>query len=284
MLQDELAHPSLLGHNPRLSYPIVSIVHHLRASESRPLSPLYRALERRYLHTVDGVVCNSDVTRDVVTDLGVAAERTVVAPPAGDRFDPAIDAETIARRGRRAPLQVVFVGGLEPRKGLDTLVEALARVDPPVELTVVGRTVDAGYVADVERAIDRHGLADRVTLAGELSDRALADTLRQSHVLAVPSRYEGFGIVYLEAMSFGLPVIATSAGGAREVVADGETGVLVAPDDPAAVAAAIERFDADRDRLVSMGTAARRRYESHPDWTESADRVRRLLASVVDAA
>ena len=288
MLQDELAHPSLLGHNRRLPYPIVSIVHHLRASEPSRLSSLYRTIERRYLSTVDGVVCNSGVTRDVVTDLGVGPERTVVAPPAGDRFDPAIDDETIAERGRRRPLRVVFVGNLQPRKGLDTLVEAIASVEcgdePPVELTVVGRPVDSRYVERVERAIDRHGLVDRVTLVGELSDRALAETLREHHVLAVPSRYEGFGIVYLEAMSFGLPVIASRAGGAREVVADGETGVLVDPDDPAAVADAIERLSTDRDRLVSMGTAARRRYESHPGWTETAGRVRRLLTSVVDAA
>ncbi len=284
MLQDELAHPSLFRTNRHLPYPIVSIVHHLRASESRRLSPLYRAVERRYLESVDGVVCNSTVTREVVTGLGVDPETTVVAPPAGDRFDPDVDGETIDRRARERPLRLVFVGNITPRKGLETLVAGLAAADADVELTVVGRPVDESYVGSVRRRIRRHDLGDRVRLAGERSDEDLAATLRSSHVLAVPSRYEGFGIVYLEGMSFGLPAIASRAGGARETVTDGENGFLVDPDDPAGVASAIERFDRDRDRLAEMGRAARKRYEQHPGWTETTARVRRLLeASVPDA-
>jgi len=298
MLQDELAHPSLVLANRGLPYPIVSLVHHLRASEPRRLSPLYRAVERRYLSTVDGVVCNSAATRDAVAALGVDPAETVVAPPAGDRFDPAIDDAEIASRAASlggavdgsgdepdpAPLRVAFVGNVEPRKGLDTLVEGVARADAPVDLTVVGRAVDEGHAADVRRLVRERGLADRVRFAGRLSDDELTDVLRESHVLAVPSRYEGFGIVYLEGMSFGLPAIASRAGGASETVVDGETGALVDPDDPAAVARALDGFAADPDRLVETGRAARRRYERHPGWTESTCRVRRLLADVADVA
>jgi glycosyltransferase involved in cell wall biosynthesis len=280
MLQDELAHPSLLRANRRLPYPVVSVVHHLRASERRRLSPVYRAVERRYLGTVDGAVCNSTVTRDVVTGLGVNADATVVAPPAGDRFDPAIGGEAIERRARERPLRVVFVGNVAPRKGVTTLIEGLAETDADAELTVVGRPADEEYAAAVKRNVRRQGLGDRVRLTGELPDDELAETLRASHVLAVPSRYEGFGIVYLEGMSFGLPAIASRAGGATDVVADGETGVLVDPEDPAAIARALGRLDDDRDRLAQMGKAARRRYESHPGWRETTARVRRLLESV----
>ena len=290
MLQDELAHPSLVGHNRDLPYPVVAVVHHLRASEGRRLTPLYRAVERRYLASVDGVVCNSAATRDAVAALGVDPAASVVAPPAGDRFDPAIDDADIAARAQSLggesadadpePLRVAFVGNLAPRKGLDTLVEGVARADAAVDLTVVGRTVDEGHVADVRRAVRTHGLESRVRFAGRLSDADLADVLRESHVLAVPSRYEGFGIVYLEGMSFGLPAVASRAGGAVETVADGETGVLVDPDDPDAVARALDGFAADPDRLVEMGRAARRRYERHPGWPESTARVRRLLADV----
>jgi len=284
MLQDELAHPSLCLANRELPYPIVSVVHHLRASERRCLSPLYRAVERRYLATVDGVVCNSAATRDAVGVLGVDPDTGVVAPPAGDRFDPAIDDDEIATRARDQPLRAIFVGNIEPRKGLDTLVEAVALADADVDLTVVGRAVDEGHVAEVRRLVRERGLGERVRFTGRLSDAGLADALRESHVLAVPSRYEGFGIVYLEGMSFGLPAIASRAGGASETVTDGETGVLVDPDDPAAVARALEGFAADPDRLVEMGLAARRRYERHPDWAESTARVRRLLAEVAGVA
>ncbi len=281
MLQDELAHPSLVRANRRLSYPIVSVVHHLRASEPRRLSPLYRAVERRYLGTVDGAITNSNATRETVTGLGVDPERTVVAPPAGDQFDPDIDDGVIRRRASERPLRLVFVGNVTPRKGVETLIEGLAVAETDAELTVVGRALDPEYVDRVRRQIRRHGLSDRVRLAGELSTAELAATLRSSHVLAVPSRYEGFGIVYLEGMSFGLPAIASRAGGATETVVDGETGVLVGPDDPAGVARAVSAIDADRDRLAAMGVAARRRYERHPGWAETTARVRRLLAETV---
>jgi glycosyltransferase involved in cell wall biosynthesis len=281
MLQDELAHPSLFRTNRHLPYPIVSVVHHLRASESRRLSSLYRAVEGRYLDSVDGVVCNSAVTRNVVTGLGVDRDSTVVAPPAGDQFDPAIDEAAIDRRARTHPLRLVFVGNITPRKGVDTLIDGLAAADADAELTVVGRPIDDRYTASIRQQIRRSGLEDRVRMAGECPGEKLATTLRSSHVLAVPSRYEGFGIVYLEGMSFGLPAIASRAGGATETVADGETGVLVDPDDPDAVARAIERFERDRERLAGMGTAARRRYEKHPDWSETTARVRRLLEQTV---
>ena len=280
MLQDELAHPSLLRTNRHLPYPIVSVVHHLRASESRRLSPLYRAVERRYLGTVDGAICNSTATRDAVTELGIDRGSTVVAPPAGDRFDPAIDDEIIERRAKEEPLGVVFVGNIVPRKGLRTLVEGLSAAETTAELTVVGRPLDEDYAAAVRRSVRRNGLSDRVLFAGRLPDDELAETLRSSHVLAVPSRYEGFGIVYLEGMSFGLPTIASSAGGATDIVTDAKTGILVEPDDPAAIARALTRFDDDRDRLAAMGRAARGRYEAHGEWEETTARVRQLLEDV----
>ncbi|GCF13185.1 hypothetical protein Harman_11200 [Haloarcula mannanilytica] len=284
MVQDELAHPSLVRTNRHLPYPIVSIVHHLRASERRRLAPLYRAVERRYLDTVDAVVCTSTVTRDVVTGLGVDGDATVVAPPAGDRFDPAIGATTIHERAHEDPLRIVFVGNVTPRKGLDSLMTGLAAADTDAELTVVGRALDEDYVAGVRRTVAERGLTDRVRFAGELSDADLAATLQASHVLAVPSHYEGFGIVYLEGMSFGLPAIASRAGGATDIVTDGETGLLVDPDVPTSIARAIETLAGDRDRLAEMGQAARHRYERHPDWGETTARVRQLLESVAATA
>jgi len=282
LLQDELAHPSLAWTNRRLSVPIVSIVHHLRASENRQLAPLYRAVEGRYLRGVDGVVCNSTVTHDVVTELGVDDDRTVVAPPAGDRFDPAMGDDRIAEGVHEGPLRLLFVGNITPRKGLDTLIDGLASADSEAELTVVGRPVDEGYVARCHDRVTDLGLADRVTFAGGIDDASLADAFREHHLLAVPSRYEGYGIVYLEGMSFGLPAIATTAGGATDIVSDGETGFLVDPGDSVAVADAIATLATDRERLAAMGRAARERYEAQPDWTETAESVRTLLRSVVN--
>jgi glycosyltransferase involved in cell wall biosynthesis len=284
LLQDELAHPSLVRANRAVSCPVVSVVHHLRADEGDRLAPLYRAVERRYLATVDAAVCNSEATREsVLATSSLPHERTLVAPPAGDRFDPDIDAAEITERAREDPLELVFVGNVEPRKGLDTLVDGLARVDSPWRLTVVGRATDEGYRRSVDERASAAGCRDRVTFTGRLPDPALADTLRRGHVLAIPSRHEGFGIAYLEGMAFGLPAVATTAGGATEIVTDGETGLLVDPEDSDAVADAVASLATDRDRLARMGRAARRRFERQPDWAATAERVRSFLADVADA-
>ncbi|RJT07140.1 glycosyltransferase family 4 protein [Halococcus sp. IIIV-5B] len=285
LLEDELASPTLVGLNRRLrarrNVSIVTIVHHLRCSEENPRwrNRFYRAFERRYLDGVDGAICNSEKTRRTVTEL--ASLPTTVVPPAGDRFDPAIDAMEIeARATDPGPLRICFLGSLVPRKGLDTLIEGLSRIpDGRWELCVVGHKTDLAYVAAVCRRVEAFDL-DGVSFVGELTDDELAPVLERHHVLAIPSTHEGFGIAYLEGMSFGLPALATAAGGARAFVDHGENGFLLRPDDPGSVARAIRTLDADRARLARMGTAARERYEGWPTWAESTDEGRRFLEAI----
>ena len=291
LFEDELAHPTLVGCNRRLrarwrtrgrNVPVVAIVHHLRCSEARPAwrTRWHGAIERRYLAGIDAAICNSEATRESV--LALAAPETTVVPPAGDRFDPAIDDATIAARAHEpGPLRVCFLGSLIPRKGLHTLVEGLSRVpDERWRLRVVGRPTDAEYTRQVERRTAELHL-DGVSFAGELRDRELAAELERSHVVALPSTHEGFGIAYLEGMSFGLPALATAAGGARDIVSHGENGFLLSPDSPKMVARAVRALADDRSRLARMAIAARRRYETHPTWMESTDRVRAFLDELV---
>ena len=281
LLEDELCHPSLIRHNLRLgSVPIVSIVHHLRSAAARGFrARFYGMVERRYLGTVDAFIYNSRSTRADVEER-IGATEGIVAPPPGDRFTPQFTPERIDQRASESgPLRIVFVGNVIPRKGLDTLVRGLSRIDPDAwHLTVVGDTsVDPDHVADVRALVDALGLDSAVALTGRLPDAELAATLARSHLLAVPSRYEGFGIVYLEGMAFGLPALATTAGGAAAVVDDGETGFLVPPDSPTAVAGAVESILDDRDRLADMGRAALERHDAHPSWRETAGRVETFL-------
>jgi glycosyltransferase involved in cell wall biosynthesis len=285
LLQDELAHPSLVRANRRLrgrlDCPLVGIVHHLRADETDgPARRAYEAIEGRYLRSLDAVVTNSEPTLSSVRRLA-SPERTLVAPPAGDRFDPDVDEAAIGRRARRDPPRALALGTVTPRKATAALVDAVAAARTPWELTVVGdTTVDPGYVRRCRRLADRRGIADRVTFAGAIDDDALADRLRASHVLALPSRHEGFGIAYLEGMAFGLPAVASLAGGGRSVVTHGETGLLVPPAGAGAVAAALDRLAADRTELARMGRAARRRFEAHPGWAETGARTRAFLAEL----
>jgi glycosyltransferase involved in cell wall biosynthesis len=290
LLQDELNHPSLFRLNQRLrgkvGYPIVSIVHHLRSSEAHPpaLRWLYRRVERRYLRSVQGFVYNSRTTQAAVAALRGEAAGGIVAYPGGDRFSPAISAAAVAQRARRAgPLHILFVGNLTPRKGLHTLIESLARLHARGWLLhVIGRQdVDPGYTARVKRMAAALGVKDRVIFTGKLSENELNDAWIRSHLLAVPSQYEGFGIVYLEGMGFGLPAVGSAAGAAVEIIEDGVNGCLVQPDDPAGLAQRLAALVGDRGLLERMSLAALERFASFPTWADSAARIREYLQSLV---
>jgi glycosyltransferase involved in cell wall biosynthesis len=297
VLEDELSHPGLIRMNidlrQRASIPIISLVHHLRCSEPAPrlIRALYAAVERRYLHTVQGFVFNSRATRQAVERLIGATPPSVIALPAGDRLPSRLTEHDVRRRSREpAPLRVVFLGNLIRRKGLHTLLDALAALPPGAAvLEVVG---DAGfeppYAAAVRRRAARLGLGDRVGWTGPLYDRDLAARLGASQLLVVPSSYEGFGIAYLEGMSFGLPAIGTTAGGASDVIHDGQDGFLIAPGDASSLADRIRLLAEDRARLEALSLEALRTFRSHPTWDQTAQTIRRFLvdssASRVSAA
>ncbi|WP_117591483.1 glycosyltransferase family 4 protein [Haloprofundus halophilus] len=291
LLQDELCHPSLAWFNRRLGVdaPVVAVVHHLRVDETRPTwrNALVRRLERAYLRSVDAFVCNSETTRRAVSTLvgdGSAGttEPSVVAYPAGDRFGTTVTGARVRERARDGPLRVVCVGNVTRRKNVETLLAGLARVRQRWELVVAGSlTGDPEYVEELRAAVDRAGLADRVRFTGRLADAELAALYERSHLFAMPSTYEGFGIAYVEAMGFGLPVVASASGGASELVADRTNGYLVDPTDPTEVTDAVAPLCRNRERLARMGLAALATYGAHPTWAETGARIAAFLDSLV---
>ncbi|WP_254864448.1 glycosyltransferase family 4 protein [Halovivax gelatinilyticus] len=290
LVQDELCHASLWRHNPHLDRPgaIVSVVHLLRSGPSAGVwSPLYRSVERRYLDSVGAAVCTSRDTRDRTERL--ADVPTQVAPPAGRVEGAALASDEVASRARDGRLRVAFVGNLQPRKGVKPLLDAFSRIvnerRRSATLTVVGsRDADPAHARSaVERAteLDVDGC---VTFAGRVSSDELRRVLRRSHVLAVPAAYEGFGMVYLEAMEYGVVPIASAVGGAREIVDDGQNGFLVEPGDADALADRLARLDADRDELARLGANALRTADDHPTWAETTARVRSFLRAQADGS
>ncbi len=289
LLQDELNHPSLALLNYRLKkqarYPVISIVHHLRISERHPplLRTFYRSVERHYLASCDGFVFNSQTTRAVVESLVGSTRPSVVAYPAGSRLRvaPPEPGRISARLAGADGLRIIFVGNLIPRKGLHTLLDALALLPSrDWHLDVVGSTTaDPAYARRVRRRIETLGIGRYVSLHGPLPDPDLHALLMDSHVLCVPSSYEGFGIVYLEGMACGLPAIATTAGAAHEIIDDGITGFLIPPENPAALSQRLSDLLADRGRLFQMSLAAGERFASHPTWEQTAARIDRFLRS-----
>jgi glycosyltransferase involved in cell wall biosynthesis len=287
ILQDELCHPSLVVANARYAdgTPIVSIVHHLNSLENhRPWGRrVRRAIETRYLRSVDGFVFNSETTRDTVAAV-TDPEPNVVAHPAGSRFNsygaPLGDDE-IRTRAADGPLRVVSVGNLEARKNVDGLLRALTRISAEWQLTVVGAAIDASHGHALRDLAADLGVADRVTFTGRLSDTDLASTLRTSHLFALPSHYEGFGIAALEAMGFGLPAIVSAAGGGCELVTHGEDGFVVDPQDISEITDAIAPLCRNRRRLVSHSLAARDRFTDHRTWDETGQTIRAFLTDLV---
>jgi len=281
ILQDELNHPSLFLLNRRLRRrdnrpSLVSVVHHLRSDEQHPphLRALYRIVEGMYLRSADGFICNSESTRGRVGAHRSGHLDGITAYPAADHLEPPAAGQVRAliteRRQQNRPLQILFVGNVIQRKGLHTLLAALGEHMPAeFRLHVAGSLeTDPAYAAQIARAIRRLGLEQQATLHGSVSAERLRDLYRTSDVLAVPS-YEGFGIVYLEAMSFGLPVIAATSGAAHEIVTDGVDGFLAPPGDAQAIGVALSALARDDERLARMGHAARRRYDCHPTWHET---------------
>jgi glycosyltransferase involved in cell wall biosynthesis len=283
LLQDELNHPSLAWINRlvkrRSATPIVSIVHHLRVSEQHPAwqQAVYRPIERRYLSTIDAFIFNSNTTQQAVTDLqpDSAQKPSVVAFPAGDRFGrmPA------THKAPSGPLRIVFVGNVIARKGLDTLLDAVQLLPENAwQLDVVGALdVDKHYVESIRPKLTHPG----ITVHGQVSDNQLAEILNSADVLVVPSQYEGFGIVYLEAMAFGCVAIGSTAGAATEIITDGVDGFLVPPEEPEQIANRLLMLLEDVQKLQSMQTAARRRFEQHPTWDATGASIRQFLLNLV---
>lgn len=290
LLQDELNHPSLAWLNgplrQRVRYPLITIVHHLRSSEehSKQLLPFYRWVERRYLNRVDGFLYNSASTQAAVQRLAPHAKPAHIAYPAADHHQPPATAAIMAaiqQRGlRQGPRQVLMVSNVIARKGLHHLLVALAQTPRHLwRLQVIGSlTSDRAYVAQIRQLIATLGLGEQVTLTGSASNGQIVAAYAESDLYAAPA-FEGFGISYLEAMSFGLPVIASTAGAAHEIVTHGVDGYLVAPTDHTALATQLTELCAHPDRLVTMSQAARLRYDRHPTWHESFAPVAAWLAA-----
>ena len=285
VLQDELNHPSLISLNRKLKgeIPIVSIVHHLRSSEPRSglMNALYRNVERRYLETVDGFVFNSFTTKMVVADLLGGSKPNVVAHPGGDRLGPKLTGAKVRKRAKLpGPLRIVFLGNLIRRKAPHFLIEAMGRLPRgSFRLTFAGEDgIEPAYGAWLRKLVSTHHLDRLVEFRGHLVQADLVRLLGSSHLLAVPSGYEGYGIAYIEGMGFGLPAIGTGAGATGEVITNGRNGYLIAVNDVQALKSRLEYLNSNREILVKMSLEALKHFESHPTWATSMRRVSEFLS------
>ena len=175
------------------------------------------------------------------------------------------------------------MGNVIFQKGLHVLVEALAKMaQGRFRLTVAGRLdMEPAYVKQIRRQISSNHLSQSIQFSGPLNSSALNACYRQNDILVLPSVNEAYGIVYIEAQGFGLPVIGTLAGGAVEIIQHGENGYLIEPGDSGTLFELLTTLNKDRDLLTDMGTKARSFYQKHPTWNESCGKIRDFLLRIL---
>jgi glycosyltransferase involved in cell wall biosynthesis len=141
--------------------------------------------------------------------------------------------------------------------------------------------VEPAYAKAMQDKVTVHGLSSIVHFHGPLNNAPLIEKFKSAHVLVVPSSYEGFGIVYLEGMGFGLPAIGTDLGAAQEVIADGVDGFVVGAGNAVELAERLKLLAEQRGTLIRMSLAARERFLRQPTWEQTADSIRQFLQGML---
>jgi glycosyltransferase involved in cell wall biosynthesis len=206
------------------------------------------ALRAIYLRWTAVFVVNSQLEASTsVPELG--ADRVNIA------YHPIVDRDTpdvrLRPRGGSATLTVGFLGRLHPKKNLDLVIDAVAKLPEHVDLIVAG---GGDLLEQMQRHAEQRGIQGRVEWLGFVSPDERAQFLERIDVLVMPSTFESFGMSAAEAMLGGVPVIVSEPTGIAEVIRRHSAGVVVSPDADS-VAAAIERLDADRGSLATLAAA-----------------------------
>jgi glycosyltransferase involved in cell wall biosynthesis len=263
---------------PDLGLPVVQTFHalgvvkrrHQGAADTSPPSRV--SVEADLARRVDRVLATASEEVFELSRMGADPRRVAVVPCGVDvdhfRPDGPVEARPSGRR------RVVVVGRLVERKGVADVIAALPLL-PGTELVVAGGPGADGLAADPEaRRLQAlaaaNGVADRVELRGRVDRRWLPALLRSADVVACVPRYEPFGLVALEAMACGVPVVASAVGGLCDTVVDGVTGFHVPPGRPDAVAAALGLVLGDPALAATVGAAGAARARARYRWDSVA--------------
>lgn len=240
----------------------------------------------KILQNASGLVANSEYTKRLITDLGIPSDKILVVYPCPNIKPPQTTVETyqvLAKYGLANKKIILTVGRLVERKGIDHVLEALPRLYEKYKdfmYVVVGDGPDLKRLGKIAQ---EKGLQNLVRFVGAVSDEELIKFYSIAHIFAMPARkigsdVEGFGIVYLEANSFGLPVIGGNQGGVPEAVIDKQNGLLVDPQNPDEIYRALHDLLAQPEWAKTMGEQGRVRANNDFQWRKEADKLRRYLS------
>ncbi len=319
MLRDEVQYDLIHGNfwmsgwvaselRERLHIPAVQIFHamgktkrrHQKKVDTSPGDRIKTELE--VIRKVDRLIAQCPAERaELVDDYHADAKKVVIIPSAVNTrvFRPVLQAEARSRIGLEPVGKViVYVGRMLPRKDIRNIVRALALLlqqgdaslhssASPLTLMVVGgETVEPDPLAtpeigELQRLAGELGVLEHVRFIGKRQANKLCDYYSAGDVVVTTPWYEPFGLTPLEAMACGRPVIGSAVGGITFTIKDGETGLLVPPRDPAALAAGLQRLLSQPELSIQMGAAARKRVEREFTWSIVAMRTAALYETVM---
>lgn len=250
----------------RWRIPHVAMFHTLgevknRANRAEHEPPFRIEGERTVVRHADRLICATPHERDFLVQLYGAHRDCVSIVPAGvdlGRFCPGDRTQAKRDLNLGEELLVLFVGRIEPLKGVDILIQALAvtELDQPLTAIVAGGDAASADIAELRELAEAVGVADRVRFVGTLPRAELPTYYRAADVCVMPSYYESFGLVAVEALACGTPVIATRVGGLQHTVQDGRTGYLLSWRCPEPFAERIEALLENEDIRRRFGEAA----------------------------
>ncbi len=260
-----------------LPHRVVALVHHplgLEAGLAPEQAQQLLANEKAVLGCVRHVIVTSATTRDLlISDFAVAERSITVAEPGTDR--------AARSAGGGDPVHILAVGAVSPRKAYDLLVEALAPLtDLDWRLTIAGSlTLAPEAVSQLQAAIVRAGLAERITLAGALSEPELDALYAKADLFAMSSLFEGYGMALTEALAHGLPIVS-STGGAAAATLPEAAALKIPPGDVPALRTALARVIADKALRRRMADASWAAAALLPAWDDTAREIADVLKSI----
>ena len=266
-----VAHPAI-ALAEHFDVPLVSTIHATEAGRhsgwvAGRISRQVHALESWLVHESDSLITCSASMRDEIGELfGPAPAETRVI-----RNGICVDSWPFATRSpRRGPAKLLYLGRLEWEKGIHDAIAALPRIrrtHPGTTLTIAGDGTQQDWLTEQAR---KHKVLKAIEFVGRVDHGQLVELLHATDAAVLPSHYEPFGIVALEAAATGAPLVTSTVGGLGEAVIDGETGVSFPPRDVAALAAAVRRVIDDPEAAQRRADAARQRLTSDFDWATVA--------------
>ena len=272
--------------------PLVMTFHSTESSRSSsfrtPESAMVGGLEWWGSYEAAKVIAVSGwMKSEVVSQFKLPPSKVVEIPNAVDmvKFEKSVDVATTRMKWRVQPGEklITAVGRLTSQKGFDDLIRALAIVRksvPGAKLLVMGD----GYMrGELEALANGEGVAERTTFAGFVSDDDLVDAIKSSDMVAVPSHFEPFGIIALEAMAAGVPVVVSRVGGLAEIIEDEVDGLEVDPNSPYSIAKATTRLLSDQALASRLAARAREKVKSY-NWKRSATETLEVYEAAVGEA